>query len=412
MATAIDLPARADVAIVGGGFAGCATAWALAGRGVRAVVLEREPELGRYASGRGAGLGRQLAEDDVTTGLTVRGADLLRRCFPEAWTETGGLLGFDDPRHADAYTARAGRFALTHEVLDRAAVRARWPAFSGLSLASAIFVPTDGVIDTRALLAGLADGVEVVFEAPVVRVSDGRVETARGVVEARVVVDAAGAWAGAPTGDPPLDVYKRHLFVLEAAAPPGAPYLWHLGREELYVRGDGDHVLVSPCDAHAHPAGRSAADGRRRRLPRGAPAPGRAGAGRRRGRRGGGRASARSPRTGRCASGAIRAGPGSCGPRASAVTARPHRRPSARSSPARCWRRSAVAGARDRATSPRRTWRRRRGRSRRARTRRGRVGVLSMHAAMNSADLASLTAVFCFASSAFIASFAAAAPPS
>lgn len=248
MATPIELPGRADVAIVGGGFAGCAAAWALAERGVRAVVLEREPELGRYASGRGAGLGRQLAEEDATTALTVRGAGLLRRRFPSAWTETGGLLGFEDPRHADAYAARARRFELAHEVLGRAAVLARWPAFSGLPLASALHVPTDGVIDIHALLARLSDGVEVVYEAPVVRVSDGRVETARGVLEARVVVDASGAWAGAATGDPPLDAYKRHLFVLEAAARPGAPYLWHLGPEELYARGDGSRLLISPCD--------------------------------------------------------------------------------------------------------------------------------------------------------------------
>jgi len=212
------------------------------------VVLEREPALGRYASGRGAGLGRQLAEDDATTGLTMRGAQLLRRRFPSAWTEIGGLLGFDDPRHAEAYAARARRFALAHEVLGRGAVRARWPAFSGLPLASAIHVPSDGVIDIRALLAGLSEEVEVVYEAPVVRVSDGRVETARGVLAARVVVDAAGAWAGAVTGAPPLDAYKRHLFVLEAAAPPGAPYLWHLGAEEVYARADGAHLLVSPCD--------------------------------------------------------------------------------------------------------------------------------------------------------------------
>ena len=71
----------------------------------------------------------------------------------------------------------------------------------------------------------------------------------RGAIEARVVVDASGAWAGALTGDPPLEAIKRHLFVVEATPPPGAPYLWHLGRDELYVRpGDGG-VVVSPCDA-------------------------------------------------------------------------------------------------------------------------------------------------------------------
>ena len=248
MPTAIELPARADVAIVGGGFAGCATAWALAERGVGAVILEREPELGRYASGRGAGLGRQLAEDDATSALAIRGAQLLRRRFTSAWTQTGGLLGFDDPAHAAEYTARAGRQGVAHAVLDRAAALAHWPALAGLPLAAAVHVSTDGVIDTRALLAQLAAGARVVYEAPVLRAAEGRLETARGALEARVVVDAAGAWAGAATGDPPLETHKRHLFVLEAMAPPGAPYLWHLGAGELYVRADGPNLLVSPCD--------------------------------------------------------------------------------------------------------------------------------------------------------------------
>ena len=74
-----ELPSKVDVAIIGGGFAGMSTAWALARAGVRdTIVLERETELGRYASGRSAGLGRQLAEDNETTQLTVRGAELMR----------------------------------------------------------------------------------------------------------------------------------------------------------------------------------------------------------------------------------------------------------------------------------------------------------------------------------------------
>src|SRR5690242_4023263 len=78
-AVVTELPGRVDVAIIGAGFAGLATAWALRRRGVtNVIVLEREAELGRFASGRSAGLGRQLAEDDDTTRYTTRGAEILR----------------------------------------------------------------------------------------------------------------------------------------------------------------------------------------------------------------------------------------------------------------------------------------------------------------------------------------------
>lgn len=254
-----ELPASVDVAIIGGGFAGCATAWSLRRRGVRAVVIEREPELGRFASGRGAGLGRQLAEDDPTSALTIRGAAMLRGRFAAAWRPTGGILTFDDDTYAQTYIARAERLAVGCEVIDHEAVLARWPALDRIPIACALFVPTDGVIDVRALLALFADEAQVVFDTGVQRVekaaAGARVTTTRGVVEARVVVDAAGAWAGAATADPPLDIYKRHLFVLEVASPVDGPYLWHLGVNELYVRGEAGVTLASPCDEILEPAG-------------------------------------------------------------------------------------------------------------------------------------------------------------
>ena len=244
---------------MGGGFAGVATAWALARQGVAAVVLEREDAPGRFASGRSAGLGRQLAEDDATTALTVRGARWLRRELSAAWQPCGGILSFDDAAEADAYEARAGRLGVTAERWSREQVRALWPGLAGLPIAAAIHVPSDGVIDVGALLRELARGATVVCGAGVERVEPTaagvQLTTARGRIAARLVVDAAGAWAGALTGDPPLATYKRHVHVLEAAAPQGAPFVWHLGADELYVRHDADGLLVSPCDAAPVPIG-------------------------------------------------------------------------------------------------------------------------------------------------------------
>jgi glycine/D-amino acid oxidase-like deaminating enzyme len=258
------LPARIDVAIIGGGFAGCATAWALAKRGIRAIVLEREAQLGRYASGRGAGLGRQLVENDETTALAVRGAEILRSELAIAWSPTGGILSFDDPARAQAYVARADRFGIRAGLLDRTAILAEWPQLDGVALATGLAVPTDGVIDIHALLARYASTIDVSLATPVERLEPGgagaSVVTPHGAIEARIVVDASGAWAGSLLDAPPLDIFKRHLFVLEAAAGPRAPFLWHLGREELYCRPDGDGILVSVCDASREPAGEAQPD--------------------------------------------------------------------------------------------------------------------------------------------------------
>jgi glycine/D-amino acid oxidase-like deaminating enzyme len=244
----VQVPRSAEVAIIGGGFAGCATAWALARAGIDdVVVIERERELGRYASGRGAGLGRQLAEDDDTTVLTVRGAAVLRGELAAAWTPCGGLLSFDDAAHADAYVARARRFGVPVERIDRDAVVARWPVARALTIASGLRVPGDGVIDIRRLLAMYAERARIVLDAPVVGVSAGTVATSRGEIAARVVVDAGGPWAGRLTADEPLATFKRHLAVLEVAPPDGASW-WHLGDAEVYARGEAGGVLASPCD--------------------------------------------------------------------------------------------------------------------------------------------------------------------
>ena len=244
-----ELPSRADVVIIGGGFAGTATAWALRRLGVQdVVVLDREAQLGRFASGRSAGLGRQLAEDDHTTALTVRGAAVLREL--PVWAPTGGLLTFDDEANAIAYIERAQRHGVAVELGGRELISARWPELAELRVTRALWVPSDGTIDVSALLATFAAQARVVLGAGVVGIEPGpTVVTTRGPIAAKVVVDAAGAWAGEITGGEPLTAFKRHVFVLDADAAAPTPWLWHLGTTELYVRRDAAGVLASPCDA-------------------------------------------------------------------------------------------------------------------------------------------------------------------
>lgn len=246
-----DLPPNANVVIIGGGFAGAATAWALNRLGIAdVIVLEREVQLGRYASGRSAGLGRQLTEDEDTTVLTVRGAEMLRQM--PVWTPTGGVLSFDDEANAQAYAERARRRGVVIESGGRELVQARW-ALPDLRVARALWVPSDGTIDVNGLLGVFTNGVRVEVATPVTRVeSTGRgakVVTPRGTIQARVVVDGSGAWGGELTGGEPLTAFKRHVFVVDAPSTLGSPWLWHVGAGEMYLRADAYGVLASPCDS-------------------------------------------------------------------------------------------------------------------------------------------------------------------
>jgi D-arginine dehydrogenase len=293
------LPAEAPLVIIGGGFAGASTAYHLARRHAAAgvVILEREPVCGAHASGKNAALLRQIADDDDTTILTARGGAFLRQ--PPAGfaptplaTLTGSILTADRDADLDTLVTRARAHDIPCERVDRAAITARWPQLAELRVAGGVHVPTDGVIDVGAALAGYLDGarrggVSIVTDCELLAVTppdrDGVVhlQTSRGPIATRTLVCAAGAWAGvvgARAGsDAQFTAIKRHLFITQPPpSPAGEPFVWHLGAEPFYVRREGAGLLLSHCDSRAVPpadvvADDGAADALAERIRRAAP---------------------------------------------------------------------------------------------------------------------------------------------
>ncbi|HUH04815.1 MAG TPA: FAD-dependent oxidoreductase [Kofleriaceae bacterium] len=272
MNTSAALPARVDVLVIGGGFAGASTARALVEAGVRdVVVLEREAACGYHASGRNAALCRQITEHEAFTELTVRGAAFLAEPPPEfseapLLQRTGSILLTDDQASASVLLARAAAWDVPARSMARAEVIARWPRLEAAPFGGAIAFPTDGVIDVHALLQGFlagarAGGARVIVRCEVQGFRGGsaevgvEVDTSLGPVRARCVVMAAGAWvsslgARAAGRDVAYAPIQRHLFVTQAAAEldAEAPFVWHLGAREFYARPEGAGYLVSGCD--------------------------------------------------------------------------------------------------------------------------------------------------------------------
>jgi len=284
-----DLEKRADVVIVGGGFAGAATGYELTRAGITDVaLLEREPTCGHHATGRNAALCRQLTEDDAYTDLTLRGAEFLRNP-PEDFSpepllrRTGSVFTAATDAELDRLAERAAAREIAHERLGPAELIAHWPRLDGVEIAGGIFIPTDGVVDIHALLHGFLAGArrrgmrihincEVVgFDEPASAESADNtgapadrviVRTTRGDIAARCVVVAAGAWAGrvgaaAGARDTGYAALQRHLMLTEPVPEidPDAPFVWHLGRDEFYARPEGPGYLLSACDeAEVEPA--------------------------------------------------------------------------------------------------------------------------------------------------------------
>jgi len=261
-ATRGPLPAETDVLVVGGGLAGTALAYYLAGEGVDVVLVERS-ELNREASGTNAGSFHfqiaihQLTERDAA-GSHDRLLEEVRLLLAAArlWDgleqelgaplglhRTGGLMVAETEdelrilRDKHVIEAEAG---LETHVLEGGALR-RFAPYLADDLTGATYCPVEGYANPflvaplyalRAVERGavIRTGVEVTGIEPgfVVRTAAG------GEIRARRVVDAAGAWAGelaAMVGlSLPVHAIGLHVNVTEPRAKLLEPLVQHIGR--------------------------------------------------------------------------------------------------------------------------------------------------------------------------------------
>ncbi|WP_279593139.1 glycine oxidase ThiO [Methylobacterium sp. E-025] len=216
----VPLPARADVAIVGGGLIGLSIAWRLAQAGRSVVVVERET-IGSGASLAATGMLAPAAEHEPGSDpLLPLALDSLRR-WPGFRAELEAASGLDiDYREDGTLVLAIGRdeverLRFRFDLQRRSGVVAEWIAGADVrrrepalrpSVTAGVFCPLDHQVDPSRVMAALVEacraaGVALVENSPVVALerTGGRVaglRTADGVVLAETVVLAAGAWSG------------------------------------------------------------------------------------------------------------------------------------------------------------------------------------------------------------------------
>jgi sarcosine oxidase len=207
---------RVDVAIVGAGVIGSATARALGARGVSAVLLEQFDPGHARGSSHGATRIFRLAYPEpgyVRMAVAARAAwgALEADAGEELLVRTGGL---DAGPGAAACAAALAACGVEHTWLEAHELRDRYPGIAVQPGERMLFQPDAGVSlagRTVAALQRLAgrDGVPVRARTPVrsIEPRDDHVvlRTSGGVISARVAVVAAGPWsegllAGTVTG--------------------------------------------------------------------------------------------------------------------------------------------------------------------------------------------------------------------
>jgi D-arginine dehydrogenase len=261
---------RFDVAIVGGGIAGLATAWALSEqRTLRIVLVERAPIVGAGSSGKSAAILRTFDDDPVNRSVTRAGGRLLESppqgLGRRPLVHPCGLVVGVEGERARALGDELQRAALPGEVEELSPARlAELAPHVAAAPERAFHFPGDGRIDVVALLSSLAraarnSGVELRTGCTV----DELVCTGRTVAGVRLlggetlaaerVVLAAGGWAmaiGRRAGSRiELRPTRRHLLVTERAAEVSErwPTVW-LEREGFYCRPEAGGLLACACD--------------------------------------------------------------------------------------------------------------------------------------------------------------------
>ncbi len=260
---------EARVTIIGAGFAGAACAYFLGQMGVRNVVLlEREAQAGMHASGKNAGMARQLTPDPTVLPFTAEGIRFLYDPPPEVASQpliapVGSIILFDASSPYDALLHEAHRHGIQASLIRPIEWHSRVPYIPTTLAPRAVWTATDGVVDIHAFLTGLIrgaqhHGVEYVPQARVERVHRQKtrivVTTTAGEVETQAIVNAAGAWASqiaalCDIAQPQFQPLRRHLY-MSTRMPhidPTAPFVWD-DRHGWYCRPESGGLLFSACD--------------------------------------------------------------------------------------------------------------------------------------------------------------------
>jgi sarcosine oxidase subunit beta len=205
----------AEVVIVGGGVVGASIAYHLAAAGcTNVLVLEREPHLGRGSTGKSMGGVRAQFSTEINIRLSLYALDFFAHFeqatgCPGGYRPQGYLFLATSEKHLAYlranYQLQTACGVKTVELLSPAEVLGHMPHLRADDVLGGSFSSADGFVDPHSVMTGflqratekgvrLWKGAEVRAMARDTQGIAG-LETTRGPVATRTVVNAAGPWA-------------------------------------------------------------------------------------------------------------------------------------------------------------------------------------------------------------------------
>jgi glycine cleavage system T protein len=268
---------RARAVVIGGGVGGASILYWLTRLGWEDVLLVERADLTSGSTFHSAGLVGQLRGSLSLTRMMMNSVELYRTLADEVgletgWHEVGSLRLASSEERMEELARQAGwakTFGLPLELISAQEAQKLFPPMALEGVLGAAYLATDGYIDPSQLTFALAEGArrggaEIATNTRVtaIGVERGRVtgiETDKGSVEAEVVVNAGGMFAGeigrlAGVNVPVIPMAHEYLITKPRGVPLDVPTI----RDPsllVYFRGESGGLLMGGYERHPAPWG-------------------------------------------------------------------------------------------------------------------------------------------------------------
>jgi glycine cleavage system T protein len=268
---------RARAVVIGGGVGGASVLYWLARLGWEDALLVERADLTSGSTFHSAGLVGQLRGSLSLTRMMMNSVDLYRTLADEVgletgWHEVGSLRLASTEERMEELARQAGwakTFGLPLELVSADEAQKLFPPMSTEGVLGAAYLTTDGYIDPSQLTLALVEGArrrgaEIATNTRVtgIRVEKGRaagVETDKGDVEAEVVVNAGGMFAGeigrlAGVNVPVIPMAHEYLVTKPSGVPLDVPTM----RDPsllVYFRGESGGLVMGGYERNPAPWG-------------------------------------------------------------------------------------------------------------------------------------------------------------
>jgi len=271
------LPKTADIVIIGGGVMGASTAYHLAARGQKNVLLlEKDEFFGQEATGRCAGGVRYQFSTEINVQLSLQSLPMLERFKEEIGQEINyrkcgylfiltNLADVENFHHSMEMQQGLG----VHTAwVSGDEVRRRLPLMRLEDVMGGTYNPQDGLVDPNSVVmgyiaAGQRLGAKALNQVEVtgIQVKGGKcvgITTNQGVITTPIVVNAAGPWSGV-VGQMagvkiPIEPVRRQIITTTPLPeiPPDFPFVLDFA-QSLYFHREGEGLLTGMSNPNEKP---------------------------------------------------------------------------------------------------------------------------------------------------------------